>query len=1799
MNCIPMWNACNRQIDYINKQHAGLIAIPDDILRYGKTLEELLLDANQLRELPKKLFQLTLLKKLTFSDNQIIKISSDIGQLVNLQEIDGSRNELMDIPDTIRHCKELHFVDFSNNPLQKFPLGFTQLQNLANLSLNDTSLSMLPNDFGSLTNVEALDFIENLSNIYCILTNLETLELRENLLKYLPMSITSLTKLKLLDLGSNSFEELPETIGSLVNLEELLLDSNELSSLPVELGNLKKLTQLDVSENKLDKLPEQIGNLLNLSDLLLSENQVEYLPDSIGLLKKLTVLKADQNHLIHLTTKIGNCSSLQELILIENLILEIPPTIGKLKYLMVLNVDRNRIQVIPKEIGSCTRLGVFSIRDNNISLVPQEIGNLRQLKVLDVAGNRLCNLPLALGSCPLKALWLSENQATPLLKFQKDEDDDGEKVLTCFLLPQQRCNVTVNNNNNNKDDNNNNNNDDDHQLRSNNNTLDRETSWADQPRLSTVRWDVEEPAASENKSETHFHRQNTPFPKELRTRHHPHKPHHPPHVMKDSFDRAKNTESDPLLPATTTSLRQQQQRNDVTSTTSGIPNVTSSTSGIPSFSLPGTNQRTKNWINASLDTTTESNNLLSLDGILNQQKRGFGLANSKTRISSTANETTDSKAIPTFEKLPNSKNKTPQNLKSDDDDDDDDVTMTMDGMREERINIHFTRKPGVGLGISIAGGVGSTPFRGDDEGIFISRVTPGGPCHLAGIMVGDKLLEVNGNSLVNADHHRAVSVLKDAGNDVTAVVARLVAMENKGIANQANFLNNNNNNNNNNTVKNERIVNGEKDDDDDDVADEDGGFDWKPIKATLKKIPGKGLGFSIVGGREAAGNRDGDESIYISKITAGGLVDLQTNLKQGDKLIAINNVDVQSIDHSEVVNLLMMPANTVEILAHRKARLPRPSALQQQQQQQQRNSSFNQQQQQQLLNNNNNNNGNDGSSRRMRNGSVNNYDDENYLFKPKSKTLLNTSSTSSKMGNNISPPFSTTTTSITTTTLSNSFTSNNSNIQKLLTINTSTPPSMFSTKSTTSVVSPVEILFTSSPSYNNPPPTTTSMTSSSTSSSTTAARTSSAPSAAATLATASLPLKSVKTNGRNFENDVINNGADNNTTSLPKVPKVKKSSKKSRMNKSGDGDDDDDDDVGGGRNDDDVTIDQSMEDLILADNSVNHGEKKKTKKKKKDKHSVETIVIEKNGGPLGMSIVGGVDRICHPFGVLDPGVFISKVVENGAASHYNLKIGDRILAVNGNSLKEATHHEAVSSLVSPASEVTLLVQHDPPPPGLQEIKLIKREGEKFGLTIKGGVDKLGGGNKMGGNPEDDADEGIFISKINPIGVIAKDSRLKVGQRILEVNGISLLGVTHDDAVQSLRSIQGGFTLLVCDGYQPKSEKDDEKINNQPLERFYSTSSVDRLAGDSFDQQTVVTKQLKFGSSPARHATSSSSSHAAAATTATSSSFATKPPQPSSSSSASSSMMVKKKKKKIFSSAEHLLVDHDLENVPTAATAAAAAADDANANASSSSPSKRIVKKKKLKVNQSFDTANDSVNNNYGGINMDSSLIISPSRKKYDHGDDGDDDDDVIKEIKKIKGRKKLLVCRLKRHRLLITNTLANGFLLAAGDFVVQQVDRYNEKKLNPESVREFVDWQRTKRFLITGLCFGPVLHGWYSLLDWKFPKATIRSVAWKVFYDQTIACPCSITYFFFATGLQEGKRFKECVAELKEKFVAAYLVDWLIWPAAQTFNFFFIPPTFRVIFVSSTTFVYSIFLSYIKNIELTSEHKWLSAFKIE
>lgn len=102
-----------------------------------------------------------------------------------------------------------------------------------------------------------------------------------------------------------------------------------------------------------------------------------------------------------------------------------------------------------------------------------------------------------------------------------------------------------------------------------------------------------------------------------------------------------------------------------------------------------------------------------------------------------------------------------------------DSTDALTALKVERLEIHIERTS-AGLGLSIAGGRGSTPYKGDDEGIFISRVTEGGPADLAGLRVGDKVLKVNGVSVEDADHYDAVEVLKACGAILVLVVSREV-----------------------------------------------------------------------------------------------------------------------------------------------------------------------------------------------------------------------------------------------------------------------------------------------------------------------------------------------------------------------------------------------------------------------------------------------------------------------------------------------------------------------------------------------------------------------------------------------------------------------------------------------------------------------------------------------------------------------------------------------------------------------------------------------------------------------------------------------------------------------------------------------------------------------------------------------------------------------------------------------------------------------------------------------------------------
>ncbi|KAI4812579.1 hypothetical protein KUCAC02_023954 [Chaenocephalus aceratus] len=102
------------------------------------------------------------------------------------------------------------------------------------------------------------------------------------------------------------------------------------------------------------------------------------------------------------------------------------------------------------------------------------------------------------------------------------------------------------------------------------------------------------------------------------------------------------------------------------------------------------------------------------------------------------------------------------------------TTLPQESLASEvplRLQIKVSGQSG-GLGISIAGGIGSMPYKDHDEGIFISRVNKGGASEKAGVHVGDRLLEVNGLNMQLVTHHGAVTALRNAGSCIKMKVLR-------------------------------------------------------------------------------------------------------------------------------------------------------------------------------------------------------------------------------------------------------------------------------------------------------------------------------------------------------------------------------------------------------------------------------------------------------------------------------------------------------------------------------------------------------------------------------------------------------------------------------------------------------------------------------------------------------------------------------------------------------------------------------------------------------------------------------------------------------------------------------------------------------------------------------------------------------------------------------------------------------------------------------------------------------------------
>ncbi|KAM3623165.1 uncharacterized protein V6R79_007867 [Siganus canaliculatus] len=210
-----------------------------------------------------------------------------------------------------------------------------------------------------------------------------------------------------------------------------------------------------------------------------------------------------------------------------------------------------------------------------------------------------------------------------------------------------------------------------------------------------------------------------------------------------------------------------------------------------------------------------------------------------------------------------------------------------------------------------------------------------------------------------------------------------------------------------------------------------------------------------------------------------------------------------------------------------------------------------------------------------------------------------------------------------------------------------------------------------------------------------------------------------------------------------------------------------------------------------------------------DCSSIRKVMIQK--GPcdsLGISLAGGVGS---PHDNVP--LFIAAMDTNGlAAKTQQLQTGDRILSINDVSMEGMTHVQAgvllknvtgtISLQVAAASGTSSTADHNDAQvrlsgqtgglphfhnnlrPRMYKTITLERGSSGLGFSIVGGF----------GSPHGDLP--IYIKTVFNKGAAIEDGRLKRGDQIVAVNGHCLEGVTHAEAVDILKKTKGTVVLTV-------------------------------------------------------------------------------------------------------------------------------------------------------------------------------------------------------------------------------------------------------------------------------------------------------------------------------------------------------------------------------------------------------------------
>ncbi|XP_057399624.1 inaD-like protein isoform X11 [Balaenoptera acutorostrata] len=208
-------------------------------------------------------------------------------------------------------------------------------------------------------------------------------------------------------------------------------------------------------------------------------------------------------------------------------------------------------------------------------------------------------------------------------------------------------------------------------------------------------------------------------------------------------------------------------------------------------------------------------------------------------------------------------------------------------------------------------------------------------------------------------------------------------------------------------------------------------------------------------------------------------------------------------------------------------------------------------------------------------------------------------------------------------------------------------------------------------------------------------------------------------------------------------------------------------------------------------------------------------IIRELSDALGISIAGGRGS---PLG--DIPIFIAMIQASGVAAHtQKLKVGDRIVSINGQPLDGLSHADVVNLLKNAYGRIILQVVADTNISAIAtqlenmstgyplgspaaehrledtDVHCVFRTPPAKIITLEKGSEGLGF-SIVGGYGSPHGDLPIYVKTIFAKGAAADDGRLKRGDQILAVNGETLEGVTHEEAVAILKHQRGTVVLTV-------------------------------------------------------------------------------------------------------------------------------------------------------------------------------------------------------------------------------------------------------------------------------------------------------------------------------------------------------------------------------------------------------------------